>query len=101
MLDEVLLQERLHHFNPKPLIENNELKIKENIESYMIKENEHNIDLAKANFLGLLDSDEIKQSSENIIRKYGVGTCGPRAFYGKSLSFFVFVLLMHINFRHN
>lgn len=81
-MDETLFEKRLNKFNPKSLVEVTEFNINENIESYMIEESEYNIDLAKANFLGLLNNNEIKQSCENIIRKYGVGTCGPRAFYG-------------------
>lgn len=82
MLDEKLLQERLAQFNPEPLVEIDETKTKENIESYVNKDDEDNIDLAKTNFLDVINSEEIKKSCENIIRKYGVGTCGPRAFYG-------------------
>lgn len=83
MLDEKLLQARLNQYKPEPLVEIDRSKSKEDIESNMVREDRYNIDLAKANFLDLLNSKEIKQSSENIIRKYGVGTCGPRAFYGK------------------
>ncbi|KAG5874683.1 hypothetical protein JTB14_021639 [Gonioctena quinquepunctata] len=82
MLDEKLFQERLNQFNPEPLVQVDQSKTKENIESYSIYEDGNNIDLAKINFLDMLNSEEIKKSSENIIRKYGVGTCGPRAFYG-------------------
>lgn len=82
MLDEILLKERLDQFQPEALPKIDKTKSKENIESYVITEDENNFDLAKENFLNFLNNDEIKQSSENIIRKYGVGTCGPRAFYG-------------------
>ncbi|CAG9815063.1 unnamed protein product [Phaedon cochleariae] len=82
MMDEMLLQERLDQFKPEPLIENDIDSTKENIESYVIQEDENNIDLAKTNFLNLLNNEEIQKSCEGIIRKYGVGTCGPRAFYG-------------------
>ncbi|XP_056633772.1 serine palmitoyltransferase 1 [Diorhabda sublineata] len=82
MLDEELLQERLEQYQPEPLVDTTNVKTKETIESYIINEDENNIDLAKTNFLNFLDHEEIKQSAENIIRKYGVGTCGPRAFYG-------------------
>lgn len=34
------------------------------------------------NFLNFLNDMDIKKSCEKIIREYGVGTCGPRAFYG-------------------
>ncbi|CAG9854991.1 unnamed protein product [Phyllotreta striolata] len=82
MLDEKLLQERLAQFKPAPLVDADSTKTKDSIESYVIEEDENNIDLAKTNFLNFLDNEEIKHSAENIIRKYGVGTCGPRAFYG-------------------
>lgn len=89
MLDEKLLQERLKNFCPELLVQTDNTKCKENIESYVIENKDHT-DLAKANFLNLLNNEEIKQSSENIIRKYGVGTCGPRAFYGNILIKMIF-----------
>lgn len=88
MLDEKLLQERLAQFNPEPLVDCDETKTKEDIESYVNRDDDNNVDLAKTNFLDVINSEEIKKSCENIIRKYGVGTCGPRAFYGKQHYFF-------------
>lgn len=82
MLDEALLQQRLDQFNPDPLVDYNE-KIEDDVETHTIEEDENNIDLAKSNFLSVLNNQEIKKASEEIIRGYGVGTCGPRAFYGK------------------
>lgn len=40
------------------------------------------INFASFNFLGLLDNDRVKQKALASLRKYGVGTCGPRGFYG-------------------
>uniref|UniRef100_A0A3P9LQ38 Serine palmitoyltransferase 1 n=1 Tax=Oryzias latipes TaxID=8090 RepID=A0A3P9LQ38_ORYLA len=37
---------------------------------------------ASFNFLGLLDSDRVKDKALASLKKYGVGTCGPRGFYG-------------------
>lgn len=34
------------------------------------------------NFLGLLEEDEIREKAIKCLRKYGVGSCGPRGFYG-------------------
>ncbi|KAJ8916679.1 hypothetical protein NQ315_000324 [Exocentrus adspersus] len=82
MLDEKLLQERLAQFQPEPLVQVDGTKTKEDIESYVNRDDAENVDLAKVNFLDVLNNDEIKRSCESIIRKYGVGTCGPRAFYG-------------------
>lgn len=34
------------------------------------------------NYLGLADNPRLETSSLEAVRKYGVGSCGPRAFYG-------------------
>lgn len=34
------------------------------------------------NYLGLLNADDIQESAISSINKYGVGSCGPRGFYG-------------------
>lgn len=34
------------------------------------------------NYLGLLNASDIKEEAIKSIRKYGVGSCGPRGFYG-------------------
>ncbi|XP_063925128.1 serine palmitoyltransferase 1-like [Zophobas morio] len=81
MFDQVLFEQRLNDFKPEPLITPNEAT-DDPLEIPMVQENPNNIDLAKVNYLNLLDNEEIKQASESIIREYGVGTCGPRAFYG-------------------
>lgn len=83
ILDEKLLAERLAAFKPEPLVKARENPLpKDELEIPAIIEDENIIDLAKTNFLNVLNNEDIKKSSENIIRKYGVGTCGPRAFYG-------------------
>uniref|UniRef100_A0A8C1RLB5 Serine palmitoyltransferase 1 n=1 Tax=Cyprinus carpio TaxID=7962 RepID=A0A8C1RLB5_CYPCA len=40
------------------------------------------INFASFNFLGLLDSERVKLKALLSLKKYGVGTCGPRGFYG-------------------
>ncbi|CAM4672416.1 unnamed protein product [Lepidochelys kempii] len=40
------------------------------------------INFASFNFLGLLDNERVKNAAQASLRKYGVGTCGPRGFYG-------------------
>ncbi|RZC34204.1 serine palmitoyltransferase 1 [Asbolus verrucosus] len=81
MYDDVLFEQRLNEFKPEPLITPIETNA-EVLEIPMVKEDSNNIDLAKANYLNVLDNEEIKKASEDLIREYGVGTCGPRAFYG-------------------
>lgn len=40
------------------------------------------LNLSSMNFLGLLGNKRIEEKSTTAIRKYGVGSCGPRGFYG-------------------
>lgn len=40
------------------------------------------INFASFNFLGLLDNERIKNAALASLNTYGVGTCGPRGFYG-------------------
>ncbi|XP_040272873.1 serine palmitoyltransferase 1 [Bufo bufo] len=40
------------------------------------------INFSSFNFLGLLDNDRVKSAALASLKKYGVGTCGPRGFYG-------------------
>jgi serine palmitoyltransferase len=40
------------------------------------------INLASFNFTGLSTSEEIKERAVEILRKYGLGSCGPPGFYG-------------------
>lgn len=40
------------------------------------------MNIATHNYLGLLDDESIQNKAAASIRKYGVGSCGPRGFYG-------------------
>lgn len=40
------------------------------------------LNLATLNFLGLIGDKRIEESAKKAVFKYGVGSCGPRAFYG-------------------
>lgn len=40
------------------------------------------INLASFNFTGLSGNEEIKERAVDILRKYGLGSCGPPGFYG-------------------
>ena len=42
----------------------------------------HCLDMATQNYLGLSGNSQIERAAADIIGKYGVGSCGPRAFYG-------------------
>ena len=40
------------------------------------------LDMATHNYLGFAGNTEIEKAAVETIRKYGVGSCGPRGFYG-------------------
>lgn len=40
------------------------------------------LNLASHNYLGLLEDEKIQEAAIKSLRKYGVGSCGPRGFYG-------------------
>ncbi|XP_034947859.1 serine palmitoyltransferase 1 [Chelonus insularis] len=40
------------------------------------------LNLGTHNYLGLLENKKIEERAINTVRKYGVGSCGPRGFYG-------------------
>lgn len=40
------------------------------------------VNLASTNYLGLIGSEKIIEACEASVKKYGVGSCGPRGFYG-------------------
>ena len=45
------------------------------------------LNFATHNYLGFAGRTDIEVEAVNCIRKFGVGSCGPRAFYGKSIFF--------------
>eukprot|EP00049_Salpingoeca_infusionum_P001465 m.48491 g.48491 ORF g.48491 m.48491 type:complete len:508 (-) comp11045_c0_seq1:343-1866(-) len=40
------------------------------------------INMASFNFLGLVGDSRVEEAAVKSVRKYGVGSCGPRGFYG-------------------
>ena len=40
------------------------------------------LNLATHNYLGLVENKALEDTAVECIRKYGVGSCGPRGFYG-------------------
>lgn len=40
------------------------------------------LNMSTHNYLGLEEYPEIKEATINTVHKYGVGSCGPRGFYG-------------------
>ena len=43
---------------------------------------ENCLNLAKINYLNFLNNQDFKKQAEECIKFYGVGSCGPRGFYG-------------------
>ncbi|KXN68820.1 serine palmitoyl CoA transferase subunit LcbA [Conidiobolus coronatus NRRL 28638] len=46
------------------------------------KEGKVLLNAASANFLGLNNNDQVREKAVEVLREYGVGTCGPCGFYG-------------------
>uniref|UniRef100_A0A0N4ZI78 Serine palmitoyltransferase 1 n=1 Tax=Parastrongyloides trichosuri TaxID=131310 RepID=A0A0N4ZI78_PARTI len=49
---------------------------------YIKVEGKEYLNLATNNFLGLVGNKRIEETAKKTISKYGVGSCGPRGFYG-------------------
>ncbi|KAI7749750.1 hypothetical protein M8C21_015605 [Ambrosia artemisiifolia] len=49
---------------------------------YTIINGKEVINFASANYLGLMSHEELLDSCTSSLEKYGVGSCGPRQFYG-------------------
>ncbi|KAJ3653149.1 hypothetical protein Zmor_019058 [Zophobas morio] len=79
MFDTALFEERLKNFTPEPLVP---VEATPPSETQTVQEDATTIDLTKVNYLNFLNNDEIKKACEDVIREYGVGTCGPPVFYG-------------------
>lgn len=52
------------------------------IGKYIFVDGHKCLNMSTFNYLGLEEFPEIKKSAIGSIRKYGVGSCGPRGFYG-------------------
>jgi serine palmitoyltransferase len=48
------------------------------------------LNLATHNYLGLVENKALEDTAVESIRKYGVGSCGPRGFYGTVGTFFFY-----------
>ncbi|KAJ3356550.1 serine palmitoyltransferase component [Entophlyctis luteolus] len=49
------------------------------------------LNFASNNFIGVMNSDQIKEKAVGALKKYGVGSCGPPGFYGTLGLFIQFV----------
>ncbi|KAF5292962.1 hypothetical protein FQR65_LT11079 [Abscondita terminalis] len=83
-IDEELLYARISSYKPEPLIDYSKIdNDNKDIEIHAPDESIPGcLNLAKVNYFDFLNSKEFRNVAEACIRKYGVGSCGPRGFYG-------------------
>ncbi|RWS27941.1 serine palmitoyltransferase 1-like protein [Leptotrombidium deliense] len=65
-----------NHYALKPRIINSKL------EKYIIVDDKNCLNLGTHNYLGLAGDKSLEASAIKALHKYGVGSCGPRGFYG-------------------
>ena len=84
VLDEELLKARILAFKPESIIDYSSISSNDsNIEIPAPDESIPGcLNLVKVNYYNFLNSEHIKNEAEACIRTYGVGSCGPRGFYG-------------------
>lgn len=90
MLTEEEVERKLAAWNPEPLINNpqmnhislNPRRITSRAGKKIMVDGKDCLNLGTHNYLGLTESNEIEKNAIATIRKYGVGSCGPRGFYG-------------------
>ncbi|KAJ3392417.1 serine palmitoyltransferase component [Entophlyctis sp. JEL0112] len=54
------------------------------------------LNFASNNFIGVMNSDQIKEKAVGALKKYGVGSCGPPGFYG-TLGLFIHFVFETLN----
>ncbi|GAX79061.1 hypothetical protein CEUSTIGMA_g6501.t1 [Chlamydomonas eustigma] len=76
-------------WQPEPLvptIKSEDLPVERVVTSvdglYAVVDGKRVLNLASANFLGLGGTADMKEVATGTVAKYGVGSCGPRGFYG-------------------
>lgn len=81
---------KLEQWKPEPLVSEtqkdhpslNPRKITSRIGKRITVDGRDCLNLGTHNYLGLTEDPEIEQKAAESIEKYGVGSCGPRGFYG-------------------
>lgn len=84
-------KELLEEWTPEPLVPAN-YEVRESIVNpriidgpvgkYAVVNNVKSLNVASYNFLNMVGNEKINDSAIKAIQKYGVGSCGPRGFYG-------------------
>lgn len=89
-INEDEVEKKLAEWKPEPLINNpqtnhlslNPRCITSRAGKRIIVDGKDCLNLGTHNYLGLTENHEIEKNAIAAIRKYGVGSCGPRGFYG-------------------
>lgn len=84
------IERKLAEWNPEPLINNSQMNhislnprcITSRAGKRIVVDGKDCLNLGTHNYLGLTENNEIEKDAIAAIRKYGVGSCGPRGFYG-------------------
>lgn len=82
--------EKIRSFKPEPLVTEipedhpalHPRIVTQAVGKRIIVDGHNCLNLASNNYLGLLEDENIRENAIKSIKKYGVGSCGPRGFYG-------------------
>jgi len=83
-------KELIDDWTPEPLVPNYEPResiinprvVEGPVAKYAIVNGVKSLNVASFNFLNMVGKESINESAIKTIQKYGVGSCGPRGFYG-------------------
>lgn len=83
-------EELIAEWEPEPLVPDtpqdhpalNRKYVEGKFGKYVSIEGKEYLNFATSNFLGLVGDERIEEVAKKTIFKYGVGSCGPRGFYG-------------------
>lgn len=84
------LHRKLEQWKPEPLVSDNQKdhpslnpkKITSRVGKRIVIDGRDCLNLGTHNYLGLTEDPVIEQKAAESVQKYGVGSCGPRGFYG-------------------
>lgn len=84
------IKKKLLEWQPEPLITNSQPNhsslnprcVTSRAGKSIVVNGKHCLNLGTHNYLGLTESNEIETKAIAAVKKYGVGSCGPRGFYG-------------------
>lgn len=83
-------KELLDEWTPEPLVPDHEHEqslvnprvVDGPVAKYVNIDGQRSLNMASYNFLNMVGNEQINESAIKTVQKYGVGSCGPRGFYG-------------------